>query len=86
MDNDDLRELGARLEAHGLTVAIDQPKRQLNVSNPLNGRLSEQISAVDAHYVTSFAYEIGERGREEDCAERIARILAVGPTTKASAA
>lgn len=85
MDNDDLRHLCARLEARGLTAAVNEPERQLNVSNPLNSRLSEQISAVDAHYVTSFGYEIGERGREEDCAERIARILAVGLTTEASA-
>ncbi|MFE9607738.1 hypothetical protein [Streptomyces sp. NPDC006012] len=86
MDNDDLRELGALLEAHSPTVARAEPRQQPNASCPLNGCPTEQTSAVDTHYVTSFGYETGERGREENCAERIARILAVGPSTKAGAA
>ncbi|MEU0389991.1 hypothetical protein [Streptomyces chartreusis] len=32
-------------------------------------------------YVTSFDYEIGERGRETECAERIAQLLALGPAS-----
>ncbi|MEV2250231.1 hypothetical protein AB0I94_06610 [Streptomyces sp. NPDC050147] len=42
------------------------------------GRLAEEILLTGGRYITGFAYEVGERGAEPDCAERIARILAVG--------
>ncbi|MFJ3822226.1 hypothetical protein [Streptomyces nodosus] len=80
MDIDNLRELGARLEAHGLVVDICNTDLRLHVSNPLNSRLSEEITVTEGSFVTSFDYRIGERGREQECAERIACILAVSAT------
>ncbi|MFE0104454.1 hypothetical protein [Streptomyces sp. NPDC059009] len=78
MDTDDLIQLAHCVEAHGLDATVDEAESRLLVTNPLNSRLTEEIHAVADGYVTSFDYEIGERGQERECAERIARILAVG--------
>lgn len=81
MNGNDLRTLAGHLEQHGLLVTVDDDAAQLHVVNPLNSRLSETIAASGDRWLTSFDYEIGEHGNEEACAERIARILAVGPTS-----
>ncbi|WP_309029339.1 hypothetical protein [Streptomyces alfalfae] len=77
----DLQRLAAHLEKHGLRVAACDPELRLHVSNPLNSRLGEEIALAGGRYVTGFDYEIGDQGDEEACAERVARILAVGDTT-----
>ncbi|MGW4042919.1 hypothetical protein [Streptomyces sp. NPDC004721] len=77
MDTNDLQNLARHLETHGLRVTIDAPGMRLTVTNPLNSRLTEDIAASGGGWVTSFDYEIGERGGEAACAERIARVLAV---------
>lgn len=74
----DLQRLAAHLEKHSLHVAACDPELRLHVSNPLNSRLGEEIRLVGGRYITSFDYEIGESGEERACAERIARLLAVG--------
>jgi hypothetical protein len=78
VDIDDLHRLGKNLENRGLRVAACDPELRLHVSNPLNSRLGEEILLTGGRYITSFDYEVGERGDEDACAERIARILAVG--------
>ncbi|MEE1799552.1 hypothetical protein PUR57_12860 [Streptomyces sp. JV176] len=45
------------------------------MTNPLHG--AEEIISHHGRYVTSYGYEVGERGHEEDCAKRIAHLLAV---------
>lgn len=82
MDIDDLHRLGKHLETRGLRVAACDPELRLYVSNPLNSQLSEEILLSDGRYITSFDYEVGESGAERACAERIARILAVGGTPR----
>ncbi|MGW5123332.1 hypothetical protein ACWEQ7_04555 [Streptomyces sp. NPDC004069] len=77
MDTNDLQNLARHLEEHGLQVTTDAPGMRLTVTNPLNSRLTETIAATDDRWATSFDYEIGEHGREEACAERIARVLAL---------
>ncbi|MFI8832557.1 hypothetical protein ACIGPN_16150 [Streptomyces afghaniensis] len=77
MNTNDVQRLIRYLGEHGLRVTADENDLRLHVANPLNSRLSEEILVVGDRYVTSFAYEIGERGREQECAERIARVLAV---------
>ncbi|MFF5984996.1 hypothetical protein ACFY78_39815 [Streptomyces olindensis] len=79
MDTDDLRLLAGYLEKRGLQVVVNEPDMRLLATNPLNSRLSEEITATGDRYVTSFDYEIGEHGRETECAERIAQMLALGP-------
>lgn len=81
MDTNDLQRLAGHLEEHGLQVTVNAAEMRLNVANPLNSRLSEDIVAVAKQWVTSFGYEIGEHGGEQACAERIARVLAVGPAS-----
>lgn len=77
-----MNRLVGNLEAHGLKVVVDETEGRLLVSNPLNGMLTEEITAVADRYLTSFDYEIGERGQETACAERIARILAVATNSQ----
>ncbi|MEU6990433.1 hypothetical protein ABZ953_07185 [Streptomyces sp. NPDC046465] len=78
MDIDDLHRLGAYLETRDLRVAARGPGLLLTVTNPLSSHLTEEVRLAGGRYLTSFDYEIGEQGDEQACAERIARILAVG--------
>ncbi|MET9967845.1 hypothetical protein ABZZ80_18425 [Streptomyces sp. NPDC006356] len=80
MDINDLQRLASYLEERGLRATLDSTAMRLDVTNPLNSRLSEEILVRDERYVTGFDYEIGEVRGEVACADRIARILAV--TTK----
>ncbi|GAB2870490.1 hypothetical protein GCM10027074_42620 [Streptomyces deserti] len=77
MDNNNLQRLAGHLEERGLRVTVDDSAMRLDVANPLNNRLSEEIFLKDERYVTGFDDEIGEAGSEAACADRIARILAV---------
>ncbi|MFB8777202.1 hypothetical protein [Streptomyces broussonetiae] len=79
MDTNDLQQLVGYLENHGLQVTVNEAEMRMRVTNPLNHRLTEEILALSDRYVTGFDYEIGVRGAEEECADHIARILAVGP-------
>jgi hypothetical protein len=81
VDTNDLQSLADHVKKRGLQVLVNEPEMRLLATNPLNSRLSEEITAAGDRYVTSFDYEIGERGREPECAERIARILALGPAS-----
>ncbi|UIX33335.1 hypothetical protein [Streptomyces sp. GQFP] len=81
MDIDDLRQLASHLEEHCFQVVVNEAELRLHVTNPRNSRLTEEIVAVADRYVTGFDYEIGERGAERECADRIARMLAVGVPT-----
>ena len=85
MDTNDLHQLARHLEERGLQVTVDKPGMRLTVANPLNSRLAETILASGDEWVTSFDYGIGEQGREEECADRIARILAAGHTVETEA-
>ncbi|MER7404069.1 hypothetical protein ABT373_16635 [Streptomyces sp. NPDC000070] len=78
MNTNDLQRLSGYLTERGLRVTTDENEPRLHVTNLLNSRLSEEIVLAGDRYVTSFAHEIGERGGEQACAERIARMLAVG--------
>ncbi|MGV9456346.1 hypothetical protein [Streptomyces sp. NPDC003635] len=79
MDTNDLHNLAGHLDQRGLQVVVNDAEMRMHVTNPLNGRLTEEIVAVADRYVTGFDYEAGVRGAEQECADRIARILAVGP-------
>lgn len=81
MDTNDLQSLAGHLEKRGLRVLVDEPRMRLRATNPLSSRLSEEITATGDRHVTSFDHEIGERGQEPECSERIAHILAVGPAS-----
>ncbi|MGW2228256.1 hypothetical protein [Streptomyces formicae] len=83
MDTDDLHRLGTYLEKRGLRVAARDPELKLTVANPLHPQLAEEILLADGRYLTSFDYEIGERGDEQACADRIAHVLAVGEDLEA---
>ncbi|WP_328631944.1 hypothetical protein [Streptomyces sp. NBC_00356] len=78
----DLQNLVDHLEKHHLTVATCDPERRLQVTNPISTLLSEEIVLKRGRYYTGFDYEIGERGKEEACADRIAYLL--GATTEAA--
>lgn len=82
MDTNDLQRLAGHLEERGLQVTVDPAGMRLTVANPLNSRLTETIVAARDEWVTSFDYGIGEQGREAECADRIARILAAGHTVE----
>ncbi|MEU5900514.1 hypothetical protein [Streptomyces venezuelae] len=82
MDTDDLHRLGAYLEGRGLRVAARDPELILAVANPLHPQLAEEIRLTDGRYITGFDYEVGERGDEQACADRIAHILAAGDTPR----
>ncbi|QOV38688.1 hypothetical protein IM697_10085 [Streptomyces ferrugineus] len=56
---------------------MDDTATRLDVANPLNSHLSEEILVKTERYVTGFDYEIGEAGGEAACAYRIAHVLAV---------
>lgn len=84
MNSDDLRRLAGHLEEYGLQVTVDDSAMRLDVTNPLNSRLSEEIHAKDNQYVTGFDYAIGDQGYEAACAERIARMLAIGNPARAA--
>jgi hypothetical protein len=78
-----LQNLVAQLEKHGLTVASCDPENQIQVTNPKNCLLAEEIALRGGRYImASIDYEIGEHGQETTCAERIARILAVATTSQ----
>ncbi|MBC2903127.1 hypothetical protein [Streptomyces cupreus] len=79
MDTNDLQNLAGHLEERGLQVVVNEAEMRMHVTNPLNSRLTEEIVAVADQYVTGFDYEIGVQGAEQECADRIARLLAVGP-------
>jgi hypothetical protein len=81
VDTNDLQVLAGYLEKRGLQVVVNEPGMRLLATNLLNSRLSEEITSTGDRYVTSFDYEIGERGRETECAERIAQMLALGPAS-----
>lgn len=84
MDSNDLQRLDGDLEKYGLQVTVDDSVMRLNATNPLNSRLTEEILTKGDQCVTRFDYAIGEHGHEQACAERIARMLAVGtPATAA---
>lgn len=76
MDTDNLHQLRGHLEEHGLRVAVTHADR-LHVTDPLNEHLTEDSLVGGDCHLTSFNYEIGERGHERDCAVRIAKVLAV---------
>ncbi|MGW1433382.1 hypothetical protein ACWD6K_32780 [Streptomyces sp. NPDC002431] len=80
MDVTDLTSLAGHLREYGLQVVALEPEMRLHATNPLHGFLTEEIVAAGGHYVTSFAYEIGEQGHEKECAQRIARLLAAAGT------
>ncbi|GAA2440443.1 hypothetical protein GCM10010433_46750 [Streptomyces pulveraceus] len=80
MDITDLNSLAGHLREYGLQVVALEPEMRLHATNPLHDLLTEEIVAADGHYVTSFAYEIGEQGHEKECAQRIAQLLAAAGT------
>lgn len=65
MDSNDLQRLASHLETHGLRVTVDDSAMRLNVTNPLNSRLTEEILAKGDQYITGFDYAIGEHGHEQ---------------------
>lgn len=73
----DLQKLAGHLKDRGLRVDLTDSETTLQAANPLNALLTEQIATTGDRYVTGFGYEIGERGHEASCAERIAHMLAV---------
>ncbi|MEW2067880.1 hypothetical protein [Streptomyces sp. NPDC007346] len=85
MNAADLRRLAGHLRNHGLQVVALEPGLRLHATNPLHRLLTEEIVAEGGRYVTSFSYEIGERGREEECADRMAHLLAASRPTRAEA-
>ncbi|MES9587834.1 MULTISPECIES: hypothetical protein [unclassified Streptomyces] len=76
MDVTDLHSLAGHLRKYGLQVVALESEMRLHATNPLHELLAEEIVAANGHYVTSFAYEIGEQGHETECAHRIAQLLA----------
>ncbi|WP_406117514.1 hypothetical protein [Streptomyces anulatus] len=76
MNSTDLQRLAGHLRNHGLQVVALEPELRLHATHPLHSLLTEEIVAEEGRYVTSFLYEIGERGHEKACADRIARLLA----------
>ncbi|MFE7277479.1 hypothetical protein [Streptomyces sp. NPDC057623] len=84
MDSNDLQRLAGHLEKYGLQVTVDDSAMRLNVTNPLNSRLTEEILTNGDQYVTGFDHAIGEHGHEQACAERISGMFAAGtPATAA---
>ncbi|MFH9265984.1 hypothetical protein ACH4KN_17260 [Streptomyces sp. NPDC017546] len=81
----DLQRLAGHLRDHGLRVVALEPELRLHATNPLHSLLTEEIVAEEGRYVTSFFHEIGERGHEKACADRIARLLAVSKPATAGA-
>lgn len=78
--NDLLQQLSSRLEHHGLLITVNEPEMRITVTSPLNSRPSEEILVVGDRYVTGFDDEVGVLGAEQECADRILRILAVSRT------
>ncbi|WP_428956262.1 hypothetical protein [Streptomyces sp. cg35] len=78
----DLQNLVEQLEKHGLTVAPCDPEKRLQVTNPISSLLAEEIVLKRGRYYTGFDYEIGDRGREEACAQRIAYLLGAATTSR----
>ncbi|MFH9134734.1 hypothetical protein [Streptomyces sp. NPDC017524] len=85
MNATDLQRLAGHLRNHGLRVVAVEPELRLHATHPQHGLLTEEIVAGGGRYVTSLFYEIGERGREKVCADRIARLLAVSSPITAGA-
>ncbi|MFI8928719.1 hypothetical protein ACIG3E_13710 [Streptomyces sp. NPDC053474] len=77
MDTNDLEQLSSYLKNRGLLIKVNESAMRITVTNPLNSRLSEEILAIGDRYVTGFDYEVGVQGAEQECADRISRILAV---------
>ncbi|MFE2977945.1 hypothetical protein [Streptomyces sp. NPDC059258] len=83
MNATDLQRLAGHLRNHGLRVVALEPELRLHVTDPMHGFLTQEIVAEGGRYVTSFLSDIGERGREKKCADRVAHLLAVSlPTTE----
>ncbi|MFI6683382.1 hypothetical protein [Streptomyces sp. NPDC050485] len=78
MDSD-LQKLAGHLRKRGLHVDVDDTEPHLQAASPLHEMLTEDIATDGDLYVTSFGYEIGERGHEASCAERIAHLLLLVP-------
>lgn len=81
----DLQKLADGLEMRGLTVASCDPEKRLQVTNPISSLMAEEITLRRGRYVTGFDYEVGERGAEADCAQRIAYMLGASGTPKGAA-
>lgn len=71
----DLQNLIDALEMRGLTVARCDPELRLYVSNPISSLLAEEILLKEGRYYTGFDYEIGARGHEAACGDRVAYLL-----------
>ena len=67
----DLQKLAGHLQSRGPHVALNDTGT-LRAARPLDEHLTEQIAVDGSRYVTSFGYEMGGRGHEASCAERIA--------------
>ncbi|MGW7096938.1 hypothetical protein [Streptomyces sp. NPDC054874] len=85
MNATDLLRLVGHLRNHALRVVALEPELRLHAAHSRRGLLTEEIVAEGGRYVTSFFYEIGERGREKACADRIVRLLAVSSPVTAGA-
>ncbi|WP_420032187.1 hypothetical protein ACN2WE_04835 [Streptomyces sp. cg28] len=79
----DLQKLADDLEGRGLTVARCDPENLIQVTNPLSSLLADEIALRRGRYImASIDYEVGARGQEKGCADRIAYML--GATRKAA--
>jgi hypothetical protein len=78
----DLQKLADGLQKRGLTVAPCDPENRLQVTNPVSSLMAEEIVLERGRYITGFGYEIGERGQEKTCIDRLAYML--GATRKAA--
>ncbi|MFK0184555.1 hypothetical protein ACIQV1_10120 [Streptomyces rubiginosohelvolus] len=82
MNTTDLQRLAGHLRNHGLRVVALEPELRLHVTHQTPGFLTQEIVAEGERYVTSFHDDVGRRGREKECADRIAHRFAVSlPTT-----
>ncbi|MBI0377166.1 hypothetical protein JBE27_13025 [Streptomyces albiflaviniger] len=77
MDASGYRDLADRLKAYGLSIVAKGA--QLCVENPLSANLVEEIASQGKRYVTSWGYELGERGDESGTALRLAFLLGASP-------
>ncbi|MEU3371710.1 hypothetical protein ABZ734_14740 [Streptomyces sp. NPDC006660] len=70
----DLHGLAGHLRKRGLRVELDAAGL-LRATTSVND-LVQQIAMTGDRYITALGHEIGERGREATCAERVAHLLA----------
>ena len=75
MNTNGLRKIAGHLRDYALTVTETDTEHRLHATNPLYG--AEEILPHHGRCVTSYDDEVGERGHEEDCATRIAHLLAI---------